>query len=94
MTAKQISNLKKKDIVYYARIVKQTGIYEVCELSIRTLEGTYFVGTDKHDKKAYCFSYENAKDTIFINRRDALNKVITAQKLAPTINSETEYEEY
>lgn len=52
-----MTNLKKKDILYYARVIPYTGIYEVCELSVRTVEDTYFVGTDKHDKHAYLFSY-------------------------------------
>ena len=41
--------MKKKDILYYARIVPKTGIYEVCELLIRTVEERYFVGIDKRD---------------------------------------------
>ena len=41
--------MKKQDILYYARIVPRTGIYEVCELLIRTVEESYFVGIDKRD---------------------------------------------
>lgn len=37
-------NLKKKDVVYYARIIPNTGIYEVCELIIRTVADDYFAG--------------------------------------------------
>ena len=38
-----MTDLKKKDIVYYARIVPNAGIYDLCELKIRTIEDSYFV---------------------------------------------------
>ena len=88
-------NLKKKDILYYARIIPQTSIYDVCELSIRTIEDTYFVGTDKRDKHAYLFSYNVIDKTVFHNRKDALKIVKEAKNNKPKdISTETEYEEY
>ena len=39
--------LNKGDILYFARIIPKIGIYDVCELNIRTVEETYFVGVDK-----------------------------------------------
>lgn len=50
-------DIKKGDVVYYARIMPTVGIYEVCELLVRSLYDTYFVGVDKRDKHAYLFSY-------------------------------------
>ena len=38
--------LKKKDRLYYARIIPNSGIYDVCELIIRTVAEDYFVGID------------------------------------------------
>lgn len=88
-------NLKKKDILYYARIIPQTSIYEVCELSIRTIEDTYFVGTDKRDKHAYLFSYNAIDKTVFHNRKDALKIVKEAENNKPKdLSTETDYEEY
>ena len=43
--------LNKGDILYFSRIIPKTGIYDVCELYIRTVEETYFVGIDKKDKQ-------------------------------------------
>lgn len=85
---------KKKDILYYARIIPQTGIYEVCELSVRTIEDTYFVGTDKHDKHAYLFSYSAIGKTVFTNRKEALDLVKEAENNRVSIPQETDYEEY
>lgn len=86
-------NIQKHKTVYYARVVPQTYIYEVCELIIRTVEDDYFVGTDKHDKHAYLLTY-NDLDKVFIKRSDALSVVKAAEAKKPKIKSESYYEEY
>ncbi len=43
--------LKKKDRLYYARILPEVRTYEVCDLIIRTISDTWFVGIDKRDKR-------------------------------------------
>lgn len=86
--------LKKKDIVYYARIIPNTGIYEVCELIIRTVEDDYFAGMDKRDKRTYLFGYNAIDNTVFVNRKDALDNVKIAESNKKDISSETYYEEY
>ena len=82
------------DIVYYARIMPTLGIYDVCELKIRTVTDTYFVGTDKRDKRAYLFSYNAVGKCIFLNRKDAVEKAIEAEESSPKVSKETYYEEY
>ena len=82
------------DIVYYARIMPTLGIYDVCELKIRTVTDTYFVGTDKRDKRAYLFSYNAVGKCIFSNRKDAVEKAIAAEENSPKVSKETYYEEY
>ena len=86
--------LKRKDIVYYARIIPNTGIYEVCELIIRTVADDYFAGMDKRDKRTYLFGYNAIDNTVFVDRKDALNKVKIAESNKKVISSETYYEEY
>ena len=86
--------LSKKDIVYYARIVPNSGIYDLYELSIRTVEDTYFVGVDKKDKRAFLFDYDAIGEYIFTNRKDALNRLKDAEKNKKEISNETFYEEY
>ena len=80
--------------IYYARIMPTLGIYDVCELKIRTITDTYFVGTDKRDKRAYLFSYNAVGKCVFSNRKDAVEKVITAEENRPKVSKETYYEEY
>ena len=86
--------LKRKDIVYYARIIPNTGIYEVCELIIRTVADDYFAGMDKRDKRTYLFGYNAIDNTVFVDRKDALSKVKIAESNKTDISSETYYEEY
>lgn len=44
-----------KDKLYFARILPKVGIYDVCELTVRTVGEDYFVGIDKRDKQAHIF---------------------------------------
>ena len=80
--------------IYYARIILTLGIYDVCELKIRTITDTYFVGTDKRDKKAFLLPYSAIGEYVFVSRKDAVDKVIVAEENAPKISKETYYEEY
>lgn len=85
------TDIQKGKMVYYARMLKPVGIYEVCDLYVRTVRDDYFVGTDKRDKHAYLFSYNKLDKTIFKTRQDT---VLEAEKNAPKISDEQEYEEY
>ena len=62
--------MEKGKIVYYARCLP--GIYDMCELVIRTVADNFFVGVDKRDKRAYLFKYEDIGKIIFDDRADAL----------------------
>ena len=87
-------NINKNDIVYYARIIPTTGLYEIHELLVRTADKDWFVGIDKKDKHAYLFYEKDIGKTIFSQRKDALNKVKDAEKNKTNISTETYYEEY
>lgn len=90
-----MSDLKRKDIVYYARIIPSSSIYDVYELIVRTVENDWFVGIEKRDKQAYLFNDSDIDKVVFKNRKDALNKVLDAEsKKKETVNEETFYEEY
>ena len=80
--------------IYYARIMPTLGIYDVCELKIRTITDAYFVGMDKRDKRAYLFSYNAVGKCIFSNRKDAVDKTNLAEENSPKVSKETYYEEY
>ena len=86
--------LKKKDVVYYTKIIPSCGIYEVCELKIRTVEDGWFVGIEKRDKHTYLLYNSEIGKTVFMDRQDALDKVKDAEKNKKTVSNETYYEEY
>ena len=90
-----MNELKKKDIVYYTKIMPSVGIYDLCELKIRTVEDDYFVGIDKHDKHAYLFNNSCIDKTIFKDRKTALKIVQEAEKKkTKMVSNESYYEEY
>lgn len=86
--------INKGNILYYSRINPKAGIYDLCELKIRTVTDTYFVGVDKRDKQAHIFGYNALNSIVFENRAEALNKVKQAQKNNRETPQETYYEEY
>lgn len=78
--------IKVKDKVYFARIIYATGIYEVCELVIRTVQDNWFVGIDtskKSDRHAYLFYENDIGKRIFFTRKEAVDKVNVEQEKKP-----------
>ena len=86
--------LKKKDVVYYTKIIPSCGIYDVYELRIRTVEDDWFVGIEKRDEHAHLFNNSDIEKTIFTDRNEAVKKVKEAEKNNMAVSEETYYEEY
>lgn len=92
-----MTGLKKKDKLYYARIIINAGVYDVCDLIVRTVsDENWFVAYDKRDKHAYLFYEKDLDNIIFRDRNSALEKVLIAEKNKPKNDAleEVEYEEY
>ena len=83
-----------KDKLYFARILPKVGIYDVCELTVRTVGEDYFVGIDKRDKQAHIFGYDRVGSDVFSSRNVALEKVQTAEKNKTKTPQEVFYEEF
>lgn len=87
--------LNKKGIVYYARMLPSSNIYDVLELKIRTVEKDWFVGIEKRDKQAFLFNNDQLNKVVFTDRKVALKLVQEAEKNKKKIvSNETYYEEY
>lgn len=86
--------LKRKDVVYYARIQPSLGVYDVLELIVRTVETDWFTGMDKRDKRVYLFNNKDLNKTVFTDRKEALKMVKEAEKNKKKITFEKDYEEY
>lgn len=85
-----MQEIKKGDKVYYARILPITGIYDVCDLTVRTVTDDWFVGVDKRDKHAYLFGSNAFGRNVFSERKAALDAVHEAEENRLQINDETE----
>ena len=72
--------MKRKDIVYYARIQPTLGVYEVLELLVRVVEKGWFSAMDKRDKRVYLFADKDLHKTVFADRKEALTLVKEAEK--------------
>lgn len=70
----------KGSVVYWGRTHPETGIFEVCELTVRTVYPECFVGVDKDSKRAHIISYEECDETVFDDRNQALAVVKAAEK--------------
>lgn len=90
----KLHNIKRGDKMYITRIMPTLGIYDLCELTIRTIGENYFVGIDKHDKRARLFSPSDIDSIVFSNRKDALMKIKEAEKHKQKVSEEKYYEEY
>lgn len=80
--------------MYYARISHNLGMYELCELKVRSVYDTYFVALENRTKIAFPFGYTLIGETVFFSRKEALEKVREAEKDKREISTERYYEEY
>lgn len=81
-------------VVYHARVLPRTGIFEIQELKVRTVTDTYFVGVDKDTKRAHLLPLSEINESVFEDRRDALKRVKFAENnMNKHISEETYYEE-
>lgn len=72
--------LNKGDILYYARYMPSVDVNEICEVKVRTIENDYFVCIGNTDKRAFLFGYDDLNNTVFINRKEALDKLRKLEK--------------
>lgn len=86
--------IKKSDVIYYARVMPTVGLYEIVELKVRTVAEDYIVGIDKNTKHAYMFYFDDINRTIFFDRNEALKVVKAAEKNGKKVSDEKYYEEY
>ena len=77
-----MDDFEKGTIVYYAQILPTGDVYEVLTLKLRTVdkEARWFVGTDVKTKAAFLFNECDIGIAVFIDRKEALEKVKNAKK--------------
>lgn len=86
--------MKKKDVVYFARILPRVGIYDVCDLKVRMVAETWFSAIDNRSKQVFPFNNKDIGKIVFYKREEALEVVKAAEKNKKEIVGETYYEEF
>lgn len=86
--------IEKGDVVYYTRIFPDVGVYDLCELKVRTVMDSWFCGVDKKDKRAYLLGFNEIDNNVFDDRKVALRRIHNAEQKYPQVSGETYYEEY
>lgn len=64
--------MEKGDKVYFCDVVPNCDIYEILELTIRTVMDTWCVGVDEKTKHAQLFTNDMIDKFVFRHRVDAL----------------------
>lgn len=64
--------MEKGDRVYFCDVVPSCSIYEILELTIRTVADGWYVGVDEKTKQAHLFGADMIDEYVFKNRSDAL----------------------
>ena len=86
--------IKKGTVVYYAQILEQVGVFEVLELTVRTVEDDWYVGIETKEKQAHLFFEKDIGKHIFFHRHDALITVKEAeQSCKKKVSDEVDYED-
>lgn len=72
-----MTKLNKNDTVYFVKISSNPELADTYDLHIRTVADNYYVGLDSTTTKhAYIFSDRDIDETIFLNKADALEKLM------------------
>ena len=75
-----MNKLNKNDTVYFVKIPPNPEFAEIYDLHIRTVAEDYYVGLDNTtNKHAYVFKEKDINKTIFLDRTDALEKMMELQ---------------
>ena len=71
--------IKKGDVVFYAQCLESCGVFEVLELTLRTVKDNWFTGVETKEKQVHLFYLKDIDKCIFFNRHDALMTVKEAE---------------
>ena len=67
--------ISKGTKVYWTRIHPQICVYDLYDLTVRSVYDTYFVAVDKKSKQSYLFPYDAIDKVVFFDRSVALEVV-------------------
>lgn len=72
--------LKKNDIVYFVRVMKNMDYYELLELKVVNVYTEHCSATETKSKQTFLFSREHAEELLYVDRKKALHDLKELQK--------------
>lgn len=72
--------LKKNDVVYFVRVIKNMDYYELLELKVVNVYPDHCSATETKSKQTFLFSIEYAKELLYVDRKKALHDLKELQK--------------
>lgn len=80
MTKEQYDNLKKGDILHFARIMPRLGYYECHEVIVAAKYDDHCTVAEKKTKQSFIFLTSKALEHLYIKRNDALEYLKEVKK--------------
>ena len=80
MTQEEYNKAKRRDRVYYARMMPSLGYYEIHELHMVSIYDDYCSASDVKTKQAFILSTKEALELLYIDRADALKYLKKKEK--------------
>lgn len=74
------NKIEKGTVVYYSQCMPTVDVFEVLELTVRTVKDNWFVGIETKEKQAYLFYKKDVDRCVFFDRKDALMTVKEAEE--------------
>lgn len=68
--------MKVGDTVYLCVVVPNCNVYDVLQLTLRTVEDSWAVGVDEHTKQAYLFGYNMVGQYVFTQHYEAQEAIL------------------
>lgn len=86
--------LTRGDKVYYARALIPVDIFDLYDLKVRTVGNDWFTAYEDKSNQVFLFNEKDIGETVFKNRKEALENLNEKKKNRKKIGKETYYEEF
>lgn len=73
MTQEEYNKAKRRDTVFYARVMPNLGYYEIHELHMVSIYDDYCTASDIKTRQTFVLSTKEALELLYKNRKEAVN---------------------
>lgn len=72
--------LKKNDVVYYVRALKNADCYDLLELKVVNVYSEYCSATESKSKQTFIFNRSKAEELLYVDRKKGLHDLKELEK--------------